>query len=114
MLLSATVYTDWLTTALREAVRTERAASAEPIAMPTVRFQCPHCRRTWAKQKAAAAHIARCWHNPDVKACKTCIYLIPPCDGPYPEHPGWPEDCELGLLLADVPNADCHGWSGNR
>lgn len=68
-----------------------------PVAIRAVRHQCPHCRRTWAHRAAAVAHIVRCWHNPEVRACKTCAHYEPPQEGPYPEHPGWPEDCGAGI-----------------
>jgi hypothetical protein len=68
-----------------------------PVAVRSVRHQCPFCRRTWGHRAAAAAHIARCWHNPEARACKTCVHYEPTDpNGPYPEHPGWPEACFAG------------------
>lgn len=110
LLTAATAYADWLTTELRQTAQAERAAVAEPIAFPTIRHQCPHCSRTWAKRTAAAAHIARCWHNPDARGCKTCIHYEPPSEGPYPEHPGWPEDCGAGRTDPGI-HIDCPLWS---
>ncbi|MFJ8146603.1 hypothetical protein ACIQ6R_16250 [Streptomyces sp. NPDC096048] len=81
-----------------------------PMPIVVTRHQCPFCRRTWAKKAAAAAHIARCWQNPNVRACKTCVHYEPPSEGPYPQHPGWSEDCGAGELLADLPNANCPSW----
>lgn len=111
MLTPLTTYTDGLVTLLRRAAHDERAATAQPIPVPTIRHQCPHCRKTWAKRGAAAAHIARCWHNPDVKACKTCIHYIPPQEGPYPEHPGFDEDCAQGFPQPGI-TSDCPLWAG--
>lgn len=44
----------------------------EPIAKKVTRYGCPFCRRTRASKKATREHIARCWHNPDVRGCLTC------------------------------------------
>lgn len=65
-----------------------------PIVVRAVRHQCPYCRRTWAHRAAAAAHVARCWRNPEARGCKTCMHYQPPEDGPYEQHPGWPESCD--------------------
>lgn len=80
------------------------------IVVKTVRHQCPHCRRTWAKRLAAEAHIARCWRNPDVLGCKTCSLLTPPEDGPYPEHPGWGEECDAEIDLRSGLRTGCPSW----
>jgi hypothetical protein len=71
------------------------------IAVRVVRHQCPHCRRTWAHKAAAEAHIGRCWRNPAARGCKTCSNFMPPEPGPYPEHPGWSEECGAGRDLPD-------------
>ena len=47
------------------------------IRLKVVRFQCPHCHRTHSKRAAADAHIARCWRNPQARACKTCAHFTP-------------------------------------
>lgn len=110
MLVITSAYADWLTNTILEAARAERAASAQPITFPTVRHQCPYCRRTWAKREAAAVHIARCWHNPQARGCKTCVHFVPPCEGPYPQHPGWPEECDAGRTDPGL-HTDCPLWS---
>ncbi|MDX5568444.1 hypothetical protein PYK79_41315 [Streptomyces sp. ID05-04B] len=82
------------------------------IRLQVVRFQCPHCRRTHSKKAAAEAHIARCWSNPAARGCKTCVHFTPADpDGPYPEHPGWPEQCEEGRKLLSGLHAGCPKWS---
>jgi hypothetical protein len=83
-----------------------------PIPVVVTRHQCPYCRRTWSKSAAATAHIARCWHNPAARSCKTCQHFTPAdSDGPYPEHPGWPEDCEDGRdITAGLP-VGCPQWT---
>ncbi|MFF8422976.1 hypothetical protein [Streptomyces sp. NPDC015680] len=81
-----------------------------PIPVVVTRHQCPHCRTTRAKKAAAAAHIARCWQNPDARACKTCAHFTPADpDGPYPEHPGWPEQCEAGRSITSGLVTACPG-----
>lgn len=120
MLLTA-AYVDWLLRALQEAADGERAAlhaarlpTAVTIPVTTVRHQCPHCRRTWAKQPAAASHVARCWHNPDVRSCKTCEHHEPgaaaggcSCD-PYCNCPEIPEGCAIAAATPMV--TDCPVW----
>lgn len=83
-----------------------------PIPVVVTRHQCPHCRRTWAKKPAAQAHIARCWHNPDANGCKTCAHYEPPTEGPYPGHPGWPEECGVDGPMTDRPITGCPLWQG--
>lgn len=81
-----------------------------PIPVVVTRHQCPHCRITRAKRAAMVAHIGRCWRNPAVRACKTCRHYEPPQEGPYPQHPGWSEDCGAGELIGDYPTSDCPSW----
>lgn len=81
-----------------------------PTPVVVTRHQCPHCRRTWAKRAAAEAHIGRCWKNPAARACKTCVHFEPPEDGPYPEHPGWPEGCTQERDLTAGLHATCPLW----
>lgn len=83
---------------------------SQPVAIRVTRHQCPHCRRTWAHKQAATAHIDRCWHNPDNRACKTCVRYEPPSEGPYSQHPGWPEDCSAGEDLTDGLATGCPSW----
>lgn len=80
------------------------------IRLKVVRFQCPHCHRTHAKKQAAEAHIARCWYNPAARGCKTCRHFIPECEGPYPQHPPFPEECEAGRKLLSGLHTGCPVW----
>lgn len=45
-----------------------------PEAIVVTRYRCPFCHRSRSSKRAAAEHIARCWLNPAVKACKTCVH----------------------------------------
>lgn len=85
--------------------------AALPIPVVVTRHQCPFCRITRAKRTAMVEHIARCWQNPAAHACKTCAHFEPADpDGPYPEHPGWPEGCAQERDLTAGLQADCPSW----
>lgn len=124
-LAAATAYTDWLVRILTDAAVDEHAAAyrarlatATPIPVTVVRHRCPHCGQSRAKKTAAAAHVARCWHNPDVRACKTCRHFDPgaPAGGcwgdPYCNCPEVPEGCDVGAWPdgAPFPVIDCPSW----
>jgi len=82
-----------------------------PIPVVVVRHQCPFCRITRAKKAAATAHIGRCWQNPAVRACKTCVHYEPAEEGPYEQHPGWPEGCNAGRDLDAGLRVHCPAWA---
>lgn len=118
-------YSAWLVDTLTDAVAEEHAAAyqarlatAEPIPVTVVRHRCPHCGRSRAKEAAAKAHVARCWQNPDVRACKTCVHFEPyvaarSCWGdPYCNCPEVPEGCAVGAWPAGMPFPviDCPCW----
>ena len=55
------------------------------LPMPVVvsRHQCPFCRRyTRADLRQVQDHMTRCWQNPALRCCKTCIHHQ---DGSHPE-----------------------------
>jgi hypothetical protein len=126
LMTTAPAYTEWLVRTLSEAVDQEntalyqkRVVHAQPIPVTVTRHQCPHCRRTWAKQPAATAHIARCWKNPDVRSCKTCTHFDEGGDACGCE-PGcnWggspiPPSCDAGMKLPDdyQPVINCPLWN---
>lgn len=90
---------------------------ATTLRVTVVRHQCPHCRRTWAKQAAATAHTERCWLNPAARGCKTCAYFEPPGDGAQCV-PGrncncnrYPESCLVEAASAEnIPLTGCPAW----
>lgn len=84
---------------------------SQPIPVTVTRYQCPHCRSTRSKKQAAANHIARCWRNPEVRGCKTCIHLTPSEEGPFPGHPGWPQGCNEGRDITASLVTDCPYWA---
>lgn len=124
-LAAATTYTDWLIGALTDAASYERAANhrarladSTPETITVKRYRCPHCGTSRAKQAAARAHIARCWHNPAARTCKTCAHFEPyePAGGcwgdPYCNCPEVPEGCAVGAGVtgAQYPLTDCPTW----
>jgi hypothetical protein len=84
--------------------------TAVPVAIRVTRYACPLCHRSHGKKAACTAHIARCWLNPDARACKTCIHYTPSEAGPYPEHPGWDEQCGLDIDLSSGLKVGCPAW----
>jgi hypothetical protein len=73
-------------------------SNTEPDRIIVTRWRCPHCRRSWAGKAPAAAHIARCWLNPDNRSCKTCVNHEPATASSY-EEPGSDEHCFAGIKL---------------
>jgi hypothetical protein len=62
----------------------------DPTLVPVMvqRFECPFCKRRRSAKKAVREHIARCWHNPAARSCKTCAN--------FTDEPGSGEYCEAG------------------
>lgn len=82
-----------------------------PAPIVVARHQCPHCRRyTRARKDRVVEHMGRCWQNPAAQACKTCRHYEPAEEGPYPEHPGWPEGCGAGRDLTAGLQVHCTSW----
>lgn len=123
-LFTADTYATWLVATAEEAVAAERHAAyldrvahAQPLPMVVTRHQCPHCGTTRAKKPAAAAHIARCWQNPDARGCKTCAHFdqVPSGDDCFPGrhckcNDGW-EACTAGLSITNGLVIDCPRWA---
>lgn len=84
--------------------------TAVPVVIRATRYRCPFCPRSRAKKATTEAHIARCWRNPAVHGCLTCVHFEPPEVGPYPEHPGWPEGCGVGRDISTGIAAGCPQW----
>lgn len=68
--------------------------TALPIALTVTRYRCPFCTRSRAKKATTAEHIARCWHNPEVRACLTCEHHEPAVSSNEQCIPG--RDCNCG------------------
>lgn len=89
--------------------------SIEPIPIRVLRHKCPHCGRTHSRPGRAREHMARCWHNPEAKGCKTCKHYEPAeSDGPdwtigYGGHYE-PEGCAVGVDLRG--RLACQGCGG--
>lgn len=123
-LAAATAYADWLTRTITTAIDDQHAAAyrarlatATPIAVTVIRHRCPHCGQSRAKETAAKAHVARCWQNPDVRACKTCRHFdagapAGGCQESRCNCPEVPEGCAVGAWPDGVafPVVDCPSW----
>jgi hypothetical protein len=58
-----------------------RGGMDTPLAV--TRHQCPYCRRfTRASLATVEDHMTRCWKNPGLKCCVTCVHHL---DGKHPE-----------------------------
>lgn len=87
---------------------------SQPIVFTTTRFKCPYCPHSRANRKPVVEHIARCWHNPDNRGCKTCEHYsegdngcgAPGC-GPSCASP---ESCDVGVDFTDGPRIHCEQW----
>lgn len=125
---AATAFADWLVTALADAVTEEHAAAyrgrladSTPETVTVRRYRCPYCGGSRAKEAAAKAHMARCWQNPAVRACKTCIHFEPyvPALGCWGDSqcncPEEPEGCAVGAWPdgAPFPVVDCPSWEAS-
>ena len=108
----------WSTPEPEPAATTPLIPAEDPLVIQVTRYQCPHCRATRSKKPAAAAHIARCWKNPDVRTCKTCEHYLPatPAETCNPGEgcgcTGFPEGCDVGIEVpVDAwPATHCPKW----
>jgi hypothetical protein len=76
---------------------------SQPIPLRVVRHKCPHCARSHSRPGRAREHIARCWHNPAAKGCKTCKHFET-----YADEYG--DDCVAGVDLTGRPACEtCRG-----
>lgn len=66
----------------------------------TVRWRCPHCRRSWSSKARANEHVAVCWRDPTKRACLTCKHHQTGYPGGY-EEPPHPEECEVSHSFPD-------------
>ncbi|MFF7880980.1 hypothetical protein ACH40F_08120 [Streptomyces sp. NPDC020794] len=78
-----------------------------PTPVIVSRHQCPLCRRfTRADVRQVNDHMTRCWQNPALRCCKTCIHHQ---DGSHPEddesctHPTGPEWEEYRFPVLHCP-----------
>jgi len=82
----------------------------EPKVITVKRYVCPFCQRGGSTRKAAAGHIARCWHNPAVRACLTCAYHVVEKGDPEVGYPG-AEYCDIKVAsLATGLKVGCASW----
>ncbi|MEV0016621.1 hypothetical protein [Streptomyces tendae] len=95
----------------------------QPVPLLVTRHQCPHCRRyTRAKRERVEQHMPRCWSNPDLRTCKTCVHFEPgqpsaSCWGdPYCNCPEVPDECAVGAWPDGVPYpmTNCPSWTARK
>lgn len=99
-------------------------ADDEPAKVQVVRYQCPYCPYRRSSKALVRTHVARCWHRPANRSCRTCVHRIhqwgcPPTHD-YPGHPEV-EECAVGLDLPEhptdpdrvVPAIGCPQWTPN-
>ncbi|HEY3483555.1 MAG TPA: hypothetical protein VGL02_32210 [Streptomyces sp.] len=88
-----------------------------PIAFTVTRYRCPACARTGSSRKRIADHIARCWLNPNARACKTCTHYMPPVGEPDVGYFS-EEGCAAGLSFPEdslgrpTLAVGCPMWAG--
>lgn len=94
----------------------------EPIEITVKRYVCPFCRVSRSKRAYTAAHIGRCWTNPAVKACRTCVNFtpndccgLPDLYGCYTPMCGV-RSCAAGIDIDESAPmvTDCEKWTAKR
>jgi hypothetical protein len=88
----------------------------EAVPITVKRFRCPCCKRSWANKHATTRHIQRCWHNPETKSCKTCVYFQPFEDGYHgdPGDLGILEGCGEGVDISAGLVSNCEKWEPDQ
>lgn len=89
-----------------------------PREIQVTRYVCPHCSRGHSKRDAATAHIARCWKNPALRGCKSCVHFeqgrVERCGCGHPhcdDYDSQPDICLVGRELVDgKPVTGCSQW----
>lgn len=90
----------------------------QPRKVTVTRYRCPFCRRQNSAKKKIVEHIARCWHNPAVKSCRTCLHFEKSCTetevygGEVRVCYQQDDLCTLGQTLPDngFPAVNCPLW----
>lgn len=90
----------------------------QPRKVTVTRYRCPFCRRQNSSKKTIAEHIARCWHNPATRGCRTCLHFergrAVATYSAYepPEALDAPDECAVGEELPEngFPVTDCPLW----
>ncbi len=71
----------------------------EPERIQVTRWRCPHCGRSRSSRSATVAHMARCWHNPGARSCKTCEFFEFDYDEPHVGYVGKGDVCGKNVEL---------------
>jgi hypothetical protein len=88
---------------------------SDAVKVLVTRYQCPHCTRSRSRKSATVEHIARCWHNPAARSCKTCDHYDQGSNGcidDYYCNCASGEKCWAGVDLSDGQlRIHCPKWS---
>lgn len=87
----------------------------EPIPVQVTRYLCPYCGRGRSRARTAKLHMERCWKNPSLRGCKTCIFF---------DTSGWaggkpvtgkprPGRCKAGFTLTKGLVTQCRKWQSS-
>lgn len=63
----------------------------EPAKRLVVRWGCGYCRRSYSSRTRTVEHMGRCWYNPAVRSCKTCVH--------FRGDRGGGESCRAGVAI---------------
>lgn len=75
------------------------------------RFQCPFCSFSRATKRLVVEHIARCWHDPANKTCRSCVFFERGHLEGYVLEREVPDACALGEpVQPKEPVVGCHLW----
>jgi hypothetical protein len=77
-----------------------------PAPVVVSRHQCPFCRRfTRADAAQVRDHMTRCWQNPALRCCKTCVHKneAGPEDDEACTHPDGPEPEDYRFPVLHCP-----------
>jgi len=76
-----------------------------PIPIRVLRYKCPHCGRSASRPSRTREHMARCWHNPEARGCKTCKHF-------EAYGPEWGDSCGKDVDLTGRPACKTCGGYG--
>lgn len=75
----------------------EEQVPLTPISIVVTRYVCPYCHRSRSRRKPCQDHMERCWKNPALRGCKTCVNFVG-------------NRCRVGFNLAPGLVTGCSKW----
>lgn len=87
-------------------------ATIEPEKIRVTRYRCTHCGRSHSTRARALDHIGRCWSNPGVRACRTCVHHVVDTSEPDVGYVS-PERCAASaeIDLSSGIRTNCPLWA---